>query len=81
MVSELKSLVVVPRSDKPFPVPCHELLRIAASKAKQLEKTKGFIQVEAIRYVAECRVYVALYRVSDGVLPDGSLVEGVENDE
>lgn len=81
MISGLKSLIVFPKSSRPFPIPQHELLRIVASKAKWVEKTKSFIQVQTIQYIAECNVYVALYRVLDGVLPDSSLVEGPETEE
>jgi len=80
-MGELKAIPIFPKADKPFPIPHHELLRIAASKAKWLEKTENFIRIEAITYVAECNVYVCLYRVLDGVLPDASLVEEYENIE
>lgn len=81
MSNELKVLIIFPNPKKPFPIPHHELLRIASSKAKWLEKTKNFIQVECIHYVSECQVYVVCYRVLDGVLPEGSLVGGAEKED
>lgn len=70
----LKSLLLFMERAEELPN-LHELVRMAAAKAKRLENTKAFINIKTYHYFPEHRVYVVLYEVGNGVLSESSVLE------